>query len=142
MKAAAAYMGPIGLEHFFDAFSLTCKRDVREAAAVALDIPLQEIQPNLVVQRPYAESFHLFPICVPEATPTKRVKRSKEGDSLANDAAVGSGDVKVEPHSSAESESSSSASNSDVSSEDGSSEESDLDKFEEAFGEFGKLSRH
>ena len=92
----AAYMGPIGLEHFFDAFSLTCKRDVREAAAEALDIPLQEIQSDLVVRRPYAESFHLFPVCVPEAPATKRVKRSKEGDSLANDAAVGSGDVKVE----------------------------------------------
>ena len=38
-------------------------------------------------------------------------------------------------------ESSSSASNSDISSEDGSSEESDLDKFEEAFGEFGELAR-
>ena len=86
-------------------------------------------------------AFHLFPICAPEAPPTKRVKRSKEGDSLANDAAVGSGDVKVEPDGSAESESSSSVSNSDVSSEDGSSEESDLDKFEEAFGEFGKLAR-
>ena len=135
-------MGPIGLEHFFDAFSLTCKRDVREAAAEVLDIPLQEeIQSDLVVRRPYAESFHLFPICVPEAPPTKRVKRSKEGDSLANDAAVGSGDVKVETASSAESESSSSASNSDISSEDGSSEESDLDKFEEAFGEFVELAR-
>ena len=39
-------MGPIGLEHFFDAFGLTSKRDAREAAAVALDIPLQEIQPE------------------------------------------------------------------------------------------------
>ena len=58
---------------------------------------LQEIQPNLVVQQSCAESFHLIPICAPEAPPAKRVKRSKEDDSLANDAAVGSGDVKVEP---------------------------------------------
>ena len=137
---AAAYMGPIGLEHFFDGFSLTSKRDLRGAAAVALGIPLQDIQPNLVVQQSSAERCHLIPICVPEAPRAKRVKRSKEEDSLANDAAVGSGDVKVEPDSSAESESSSSASNSDFSSEDGSSEESDLDKFEEAFDEFGKLT--
>ena len=138
----AAYMGPIGLEQFFDVFSLTSKRDLRGAAAVALGIPLQEIQPNLVVQQSSsAKRFHLTPICAPEAPPAKRAKRSKEADSHANDAAVGSGDVKVEPDSSAESESSSSASNSDISSKDGSSEESDLDKFEEAFAEFGKLSR-
>ena len=61
--------------------------------------------------------------------------------SVTNDAGVGSGDVKVEPDSSDESDSSSSASNSDFSSEDGSSQESDLDRFEEAFAEFGKLAQ-
>ena len=126
---------------FFDAFSLTVKRDFRGAAAVALGIPLHEIQLNLTVKQSSAERFHLTPICAPEAPPTKKVKRSKEDGNLDQDAAMGSEGVKVELDSSAESASSSSASDSDMSSEDGSSEESDLDKFEEAFEEFGKLSR-
>ena len=63
---AAAYMGPIGLEHFFDAFSLTVKRDLRGAAAVALDIPLHEIQPNLTVKQRIAERFNLTPIRAPD----------------------------------------------------------------------------
>ena len=51
-----------------------------------------------------------------------------------------SGDAKAKQESSTESNSDSSASNSDFSSEDGSSDVSDLDKFEEAYEEFGKLT--
>ena len=54
---------------------------------------------------------------------------------------MGSADVKAEPDSSNESDSYSSGPNSDFSSENGSSDESDLDKFEEAFTEFRKLSQ-
>ena len=50
------------------------------------------------------------------------------------------GTVKMERESSPESCSESSDSNSDFSSEDGSSDVSDLDKFEEAYEEFGKLT--
>ena len=54
-----------------------------------------------------------------------------------NDAAETMGDVNMDKESSPESGSDSSDSNSDFSSEDGSSDVSDLDKFEEAFQEFG-----
>ena len=117
---AEAYLEPLGLEHFFDAFGLEYKSDLRVAAADALG--------------------HLTPICVPEAPSAKRAKRTKESDYVTNDVEAGSADVNAEPDSSKESDSSSSGSNSDFSSEDGSSDESDLDKFEEAFAEFGKLS--
>ena len=50
------------------------------------------------------------------------------------------GDTKAKQESSTESNSDSSDSNSDFSSEDGSSDVSDLDKFEEAYEEFGKLT--
>ena len=136
----AAFMEPIGLEHFFDAFGLVYRREFRSAAADALGIPLEDIQPNLVVAQSSAKRFHLTPICVPDDPPAKRVRRSKEADNLAYDAGAGSGDVKAELESSAESDSDSSASNSDFSSEDGSSDVSDLDRFEEAFAEFGKLT--
>ena len=79
---AAPYMEPIGLEHFFDAFGLAAKREFRGAAAEALGIPLEDIQPNLAVEQSSAKRFHPTPICVPEAPPAKRVKRSKENDNL------------------------------------------------------------
>ena len=53
---------------------------------------------------------------------------------------MASGATKAELESSTESNSDSSASNSDFSSEDGSSDVSDLDKFEEAYKEFGGLT--
>ena len=56
------------------------------------------------------------------------------------DATAPMGDVNMDKESSPESGSDSSDSNSDFSSEDGSSDVSDLDKFEEAFKEFGKLT--
>ena len=36
--AKAKFIAPIGVEHFFDAFALKHKRDIREAAATALEI--------------------------------------------------------------------------------------------------------
>ena len=136
----ADYMEPIGLEHFFDAFSLVHKREFRSAAAEALDIPLSDIQHNHVVEQSSARHFQLTPICVPDDPPAKRAKRSREPDHLAQDVGMGSGDAKVEEESPTESDSDSSATNSDFSSEDGSSDASDLDKFEDAFAEFGKLT--
>ena len=138
--AKADYMAPIGLEHFFDAFALVHKRGLREAAAEALEIQLEDIQPHLVVKQSSARRFRLTPICVPDDPPAKRAKRNKEPASPAHDARMASSDAKAEQESSTESDSDSSASNSDFSSEDGSSDASDLDKFEEAFDEFGRLT--
>ena len=47
----ADFLESIGLEHFFDAFALVHKRSIREAAAEALEIPLEDIQDNLVVKQ-------------------------------------------------------------------------------------------
>ena len=64
----------------------------------------------------------------------------KEEVSPSHETTGATGDVKMERESSPESCSDSSDSNSDFSSEDGSSDVSDLDKFEEAYEEFGKLT--
>ena len=53
------FMSPIGVEHFFDAFALTYKRSIREAAAHALRIPVEDIQPNLVVNPDRAQRYRL-----------------------------------------------------------------------------------
>ena len=76
---------------------------------------------------------------VEDTLPAKKAKKMKNEESL-NDAAETMGDVNMDKESSPESGSDGSDSNSDFSSEDGSSDVSDLDKFEEAFQEFGKLT--
>ena len=46
---AAKFMEPIGLEHFFDAFSLDRKRSLKVDAAAALHIPLNDVSDSLVL---------------------------------------------------------------------------------------------
>ena len=114
--AAADFVAPIGLEHFFDAFALIHKRSLRIAAANAIRIPVADVLDNLVVKQARAAMYRLIRIWVPAEPPAKRAKSSEEADS------------------------DSSGSNSDVSSEDDSSEVSDLDKFEEAYTEFRRFT--
>ena len=138
--AKANFIAPLGVEHFFDAFALEQKREIREDAAIALELDSEDIQPNLVVKQAVARQFQLTPVPVPEDLPAKRAKKMKEQVSSSHETTGGTGDVKMERESSPESSSDSSDSNSDVSSEDGFSDVSDLDKFEEAYEEFGKLT--
>ena len=137
--AKATFIASLGLEHFFDAFALEHKRDIRVDAAMALELDCEDILPNLVVKQDVAQQFKLTPVPVPVDPPAKRAKKMKEEVSL-NETTVATGDVKMDRESSPESCSDSSDSNSDFSSEDGSSDVSDLDKFEEAYEEFGKLT--
>ena len=133
-------MAAIGLEHFFDAFALIHKQSIRVAAANALHIPIEDIQASLVVKQSRAEFSRLTPIWVPEEPPAKRAKKTPESAASAQDASMGNDEAKGEKESSDEVDSDSSGSNSDFSSEDGSSEASDLDKFEEAYKEFSRLT--
>ena len=137
--AKATFIASLGLKHFFDAFALEHKRDVRVDAARALELDDEDILPNLVVKQEVAQQFKLTPVPLPVDPPAKRAKKMKDEVSL-NDTAVATGDVNMDRASSPESDSDSSDSNSDFSSEDGSSDVSDLDKFEEAYKEFGKLT--
>ena len=81
----ADFIAPIGLEHFFDAFALVHKRGIREAAAAALEIQLDDIQTNLVVKQSSARRFQLTPVSVPDDPPAKRAKRTKEPVSPSHD---------------------------------------------------------
>ena len=108
-------------------------------AARALELDDEDILPNLVVKQEVAQQFKLTPVPLPVDPPAKRAKKMKDEVSL-NDTAVATVDVNMDRASFPESDSDSSDSNSDFSSEDGSSDVSDLDKFEEAYKEFGKLT--
>ena len=135
--AKATFIASLGMEHFFDAFALEHKRDIRIDAAMALELDSEDILPNLVVKQDVAQQFKLTPVPVPVDPPAKRAKKMKEEVSL-NETTGATGDVKMDRESSPESCSDSSDSNSDFSSEDGSSDVLDLDKFEEAYEEFVK----
>ena len=136
--AKATFIAQLGLKHFFDAFALEHQRDIRVDAARALELDVEDILPNLVVKHEVARQFKLTPVPLPVDPPAKKAKKMMNEESLTD--TVPMGDVNMDKESSPESGSDSSDSNSDFSSEDGSSDVSDLDKFEEAFKEFGKLT--
>ena len=66
------FMEPIGIEHFFDAFSLEKKRPLKVDAASALNIPVKEVSDLLVVSQDRAKRFELTPVWAPVEPPTKR----------------------------------------------------------------------
>ena len=93
-----------------------------------------------MVKQARAQLFCLTPIWVPEEPPAKRAKKTPASAASTQDASMASGEAKGGKESSDGSDSDSSGSNSDFSSEDGSSDVSDLDKFEEAYKEFSRLT--
>ena len=133
-------MEPIGLEHFFDAFSLDRKRPLKVDAAAALRIPLNEVSDSLVVKQDRAKRFELTPVWAPVEPPTKRAKTAEVRLSSASDVPTPPRRDDNEKGSSDEEASDSSGSNSDVSSQDDSSDVSDLEKFDEAYTDFSALT--
>ena len=84
--AKANFIAPLGVEQFFfDAFALEQKRDIREAAATALELDRDDIQPNLVVKQAVVRQFQLTPVPVADDSPAKRAKKTKEQVSSSHD---------------------------------------------------------
>ena len=71
-------MEPIGLEHFFDAFSLDRKRPLKVDAAAA-------VSDSLVVKQDRANRFELTPVWAPVEPPTKRAKTAEVRLSSSSD---------------------------------------------------------
>ena len=138
--AAARFIAPIGLEHFFDAFALNHRRLLRVDAAAALRLPLDDVSDTLVVKQTRAEMFDLTPVWAPVEPPTKCAKTAEVRLSSTGDVSMTPRNEENAQGSSDEEDSDSSGSNSDVSSEDDTSDVSDLDKFEEAYSDFGALT--
>ena len=74
---AAKFVKTIGIEHFFDAFSLEKKRPLKVDAASALNIPVNEVSDSLVVSQDKAKRFELTPVWAPAEPPTKRAKTAE-----------------------------------------------------------------
>ena len=137
---AAKFMEPIGFEHFFDAFALDRKRSLKVDAAAALNIPLDDVSDSLVVKQDRANRFELTPVWAPVEPPAKRAKTAEVRLSSASDVPMTPRSDDNAKGSSDEEASDSSGSNSDVSSQDDSSDVSDLEKFDEAYTDFGALT--
>ena len=138
---AAKFVEPIGIEHFFDAFSLEKKRPLKVDAASALNIPVKEVSDLLVVSQDRAKRFELTPVWAPVEPPTKRAKTAEVRLSSASNVPMPPTKDDNEKGSSDEEDSDSSGSNSDVSSQDDSSDVSDLEKFDEAYTDFSALTK-
>ena len=138
---AAKFVKPIGIERFFDAFSLEKKRPLKVDAASALNIPVNEVSDLLVVSQDRAKRFELTPVWAPAEPPTKRAKTAEVRLSSASNVPMPPTNDDNEKGSSDEEDSDSSGSNSDVSSQDDSSDVSDLEKFDEAYTDFGALTK-
>ena len=139
---AAKFVKPIGIEHFFDAFSLEKKRPLKIDAASALNIQVKDVSDSLVVNQDKAKRFELTPVWAPAEPPAKRAKTAEVRLSSASNVPRPPKSDENEKGSSEEEDSDSSGSNSDVSSQDDSSDVSDLEKFDEAYTDFGALKMH
>ena len=74
---AAKFVKPIGIEHFFDAFSLEKKRPLKIDAASALNIQVKDVSDSLVVNQDKAKRFELTPVWAPAEPPAKRAKTAE-----------------------------------------------------------------
>ena len=70
---AAKFVKPIGIEHFFDAFSLEKKRPLKIDAASALNTQVNDVSDSLVVTK----RFELTPVWAQAEPPTKRAKTAE-----------------------------------------------------------------
>ena len=123
---AAKFVKPIGIEHFFDAFSLEKKRPLKIDAASALNIQVNDVSDSLVVNHDKAARFELTPVWAPAEPPAKRAKTAEVRLSSTSNVPRPPKSDENENGSSEEEDSDSSGSNSDVSSQDDSSDVSDL----------------
>ena len=139
---AAKFVKPIGIEHFFDAFSLEKKRPLKIDAASALNIQVKDVSDSLVVNQDKAKRFELTPVWAPAEPPAKQAKTAEVRLSSASNVPRPPKSDENEKGSSEEEDSDSSGSNSDVSSQDDSSDVSDLEKFDEAYTDFGALTKN
>ena len=86
--AAARFIAPIGLEHFFDAFALNHMRPLRVDAAAALRLPLDDVSDTLVVKQDRAAMFDLTPVWAPVEPPAKRAKTAEVRLSSTGDVSM------------------------------------------------------
>ena len=94
-----------------------------------------------MVSQDKAKRFELTPVWAPAEPPTKRAKTAEVRLSSASNVPMPPTNDENEKGSSDEEDSDSSGSNSDVSSQDDSSDVSDLEKFDEAYTDFGALTK-
>ena len=129
-----AYMAPLGIEHFFDAFCFEAQRAWRAAACQALGIPSCHVAEDTHLEQMNETKFSLTPRCIPVERKTPAAKREVDQDMVAK------GDSISDADSGWSGVSDNSSTDSECTDVEASSIASDLDRFDTAYDAFHGLA--
>ena len=77
--------GPLGIEHFFDAFFFDPQRPWRAAACQALSIPSCHVSEDTHLEQVHKNKFSLTPRRIPVERKTPAAKRGLDQDMVAQE---------------------------------------------------------
>ena len=133
-----AYMAPLGIEHFFDAFCFDPQRPWGAAAIQALGIPSCHVSEDTHLENMHANTFSLTPRRIPVERKTPAAKREVEADMVAREESVS--DAVSDAESGWSGVSDNSSTDSECTDIEASSIASDQDRFDTAYDAFRDLA--
>ena len=133
-----AYMAPLGIEHFFDAFCFDPQRPWGAAACQALGIPSCHVSEDTHLENMHANNFSLTPRRIPVERKTPAAKREVDQDMVAREERVS--DAVSDAESGWSGVSDNSSTDSECTDIEASSVASDQDRFDTAYDAFRDLA--
>ena len=133
-----AYMAPLGIEHFFDAFCFDPQRPWGTAAIQALGIPSCRVSKDAYLENMHVNTFLLTPRRIPVERKASAVKREVDQDMVAREESVS--EVGSDAESGWSGVSDNSSTDSECTDIEASSIASDQDRFDTAYEAFQDLA--
>ena len=133
-----AYMAPLGIEHFFDAFCFNPQRPWGAAAIQALGIPSCRVSKDAYLENMHMSTFLLTPRRIPAERKASTAKREVDQDMVAREESVS--EVGSDADSGWSGVSDNSATDSECTDMEASSIASDQDRFDTAYEAFQDLA--
>eukprot|EP00434_Breviolum_minutum_P044207 symbB.v1.2.039461.t1/scaffold6579.1/size16916/1 len=133
-----AYMAPLGIEHFFDAFCFDPQRPWGTAAIQALGIPSCRVSKDAYLENMHVNTFLLTPRRIPVERKASAAKREVDQDMVAREESVS--EVGSDAESGWSEVSDNSSTDSECTDIEASSIASDQDRFDTAYEAFRDLA--
>ena len=133
-----AYMAPLGIEHFFDAFCFNPRRPWGTAAIQALGIPSCRVSKDAYLENMQMSTFLLTPRRIPAEKKASTAKREVDQDMVAREESVS--EVGSDADSGWSGVSDNSSTDSECTDMEASSIASDQDRFDTAYEAFQDLA--
>ena len=133
-----AYMAPLGIEHFFDAFCFNPQRPWGAAAIQALGIPSCRVSKDAYLENMHVSTFLLTPRRIPVERKASTAKREVDQDMVAREESVS--EVGSDAESGWSGVSDNSSTDSECTDIEASSIASDQDRFDTAYEAFQDLA--